>query len=135
MNLAAWWLMALMMFEFTLGLFLVFGGSNVPWYKRATAATLGLGFFVIFAVLATQLATGQTADLPQIEPKLLIFLFVFVNFFGFRLVSYLRRGDRPSGCLGTLFKMAGCVVIGWAGFALLVLGCALAIGLVGYLSG
>lgn len=135
MNLVAWWLMALLMFEFTLGLFLVFGGPNVPWYKRATAALFGLSCFLIFAVLFTQLVTGQTTDLPPIEPKLLIFLFVFVNILGFQLVRYLRRSDRPSGCLGTLFKMAGCVAIGWAGFALVVLVCALAIFLVGYLSG
>ena len=134
MNLVAWWLMALMMFEFTLGLFLAFAGRGLPWYKRGIAAFGSLGCLVIFLTLFYHLVTGQAADLPPIEPKLLIFLFIFVNIFGFKLVAMLRRGVAPSGCFGTLFKMAGCVIVGWAGFALLVLGCALMIGLIGYLS-
>ncbi|MES2904785.1 MAG: hypothetical protein V4696_11420 [Pseudomonadota bacterium] len=134
MNLVAWWLMALMMAEFALGLFLVFGGSNVPWYKRATAAFFGLGCFVISAVLITRLVTGQTVDLPPIEPTMLIVLFVFVNIFGFRLVRFLRQDERPSGFLGSLLKMAGCLAIGWAGFALVLFVCAFGIFLVGYFS-
>ncbi len=134
MNVAAWWLMALMMFEFTLGLFLVFAVKGLSWFRRAVGAVGSLGCLIIFLVLFAQLVGGDTADLPPIEPKLLIFLFVFVNIFGFQLLSLLRSGQRPSGCFGTLLKMAGCVVIGWAGFALIVLGCAVAIFLGGYFS-
>ncbi|MEO7409874.1 MAG: hypothetical protein ABIU10_00935 [Sphingomicrobium sp.] len=134
MNVVAWWLMALMMFEFALGTFLVFIRRGVAWYNRAVAALFSLGCGLIFLVLAIPLAQGHTETLPSIEPKMLIGLFLFVNLFGFKLVAAVRRDGAPSGCLGMLLKGAGCVVVGWAGFALVVLMCALAIGLGGYFS-
>ena len=98
MNVAAWWLMALMMFEVTLGLFLVFAVKGLSWFRRAVGAVGSLGCLIIFLVLFAQLVSGDTADLPPIEPKLLIFLFVFVNIFGLemgvRAGNFLNKGLR-----------------------------------------
>ena len=134
MQVITGWLMALMMLEFAVGAFLLFAARGMPWYKRAFGALFSLGCFVIFVALLYQLLAGHHDDVPRVESGLLIFLFLFVNFFGFRLIRHLFKREEGFGCLGTLGRLAGCVVIAWGLFALLVFGIALTIGLVGYFS-
>ena len=124
------WLMTIMMLEFSVASFLLFAARGITWVYRLMGALFGLGCFIIFATFAYHLATGRTEGIPAMEPGLLIFTFLFVNVFGFQLVEKLVRRPEEFGCFGTLLRLAGCAVVGWAAFALVVLGLVLLMGLV-----
>ncbi len=123
------WLMTIMMLEFTVASFLLFAARGISWVYRLIGALFGLGCFIIFATFAYHLSTGRTEGIPPMEPWLLIFAFLFVNVFGFQLVDKLVRRPEGFGCFGTLLRLAGCAVVGWAAFALVVLGLGLMMAL------
>lgn len=130
MALVGAWLMTVMMLEFAVGGFLLFAARGIPWYKRLVGAFIGLGCGIIFVAFANDLLSGNRDNLVEIEPGLLVFAFLFVNVFGFQLVDKLVKRPEGFGCFGTLLRLAGCAVVGWASFALVVLGLALLMGLV-----
>lgn len=121
------WLLAIMVLEFAIGGFLLFAARGVTWIYRLVGAFFGLGCAVIFAIFAYHLATGRTEAFTPMEPKLLIFAFLFVNVFGFQLAAKFIRRPEGFGCFGTLLRLAGCALIGWAVFALVVFGIAVLI--------
>jgi hypothetical protein len=127
------WLLAIIMFEFALAAFLLFATKHIPWYVRMIGAFFALGCGIICAVFVYYLVTDPAKMAMDMDPKLTIFSFVFANIFGFLLIRNLKDRPLELGCFGTGLRMAGCVVAGWAMFALATLGVALLIGLGGYL--
>ena len=79
---------------------------------------------------AALLVVARGRFMQALPMPIVIFAFLFVNVFGFQLVDKLVRRPEGFGCFGTLLRLAGCAVVGWAAFALVVLGLALLMGLV-----
>jgi hypothetical protein len=124
-------LLAVLAGELAIAAFIVFAIPRLAWWRRAAMApfALVLGFGAVG--IARDIANGQLDSYPAMEPGPAIGLFLLANLIGYQTVAMIRSTEasgRPS-CLGTVGRMAGCVVVAWGMFALAVLGLAVLIGI------
>jgi hypothetical protein len=128
------WLTAILAFEFALATFLLFAARGMAWYKRAFGAFASLMFAILFLIFLYYGVSGRARDLPPLDWHTLAVVFLIVNILGFQLGNRFLRREAGFSCFGTIGRLLGCVAVGWAGFALLILGLVLAMGLVSAIS-
>ena len=128
------WLTAILAFELAATMFLLFAARGIAWYKRAFGAFASLMLGILFLIFLYYGLSGRARELPPMDWKTIAVFFVVVNLLGFQLVRRLANREQGFSCFGTIGRLVGCVLIGWAGFALLVLGIVLAMGVTTALS-
>jgi thiol:disulfide interchange protein len=123
------------------GTFVGFRGAEPRLWMRVVLAFFGLGLLIITPIIAWSVSNGTSMNIPT-EPGLV--LLALTAFLWFNIIRHALRprpepepGTEPRrwGCFRTLFAIAAFIVVGYAGFVIVVFGLGGLMGLVVAASG
>ena len=118
--------------QLALGAFLMFGyGTGAPLRRRAFAAFGSVGMVIcVIAIIAVGDSAESVNRPPPLGAAMIGLLFLLNSSCAIKLVLFFRDPDAGNfSCLGTIGRVAGCLVVAWGVFAFFAIGIALLIGM------